>query len=107
HGITHVLSIGSTPAAILPKITYERLSLTDSPSSSISEVSSKANGIIVAAAKSGGKILVHCSAAVSRSPTVVAAYLMTHCDMSLREALGLLILARPAVCLNAGFLAHL
>ncbi|KAJ7070066.1 protein-tyrosine phosphatase-like protein [Mycena amicta] len=106
-GITHVLSIGSTPAATLPSITYQRLSMVDNASSLITEVSSKANTIILAVVKSGGRILVHCSAAVSRSPTLVAAYLMEHCDMSLQQALGTLILARPAVCPNPGFLAQL
>ncbi|KAF7301020.1 Dual specificity protein phosphatase 19 [Mycena indigotica] len=106
-GITHVLSIGSSPIATLPSITYERLSLVDDPSSSISEVSAKANTIILAVAKAGGKVLVHCSAAVSRSPTVVAAFLMQHREMSLRQALATLILARPAICPNTGFLTQL
>lgn len=32
---------------------------------------------------------------------------MTECDMSLKEALGIVIRARPAVCPNSGFLAQL
>ncbi|KAF7316472.1 Dual specificity protein phosphatase 19 [Mycena indigotica] len=106
-GITHVLSIGSTPAEIIPSITYERLSLVDSASSPIAEASSKANAIILAIAKSGGKILVHCSAAVSRSPTLVALYLMEHSEMSLHQALRSLVLARPSICPNPGFFAQL
>jgi atypical dual specificity phosphatase len=86
-------------------VTYHRLSLTDHPLSSIYHVSDRAD-IIIEAAKAG-KIPVHCSAAVSRSPTIVAAYLMKKCDMSLKDALGLIIRARPAVCPNDGFLRQL
>ncbi|RDB17906.1 Dual specificity protein phosphatase 19 [Hypsizygus marmoreus] len=107
HGITHVLSIGATPASKdLAGVIYHRLSLLDDTASSIDDVSDAANEIITALPKNG-KILVHCSAAISRSPTIVAAYLMKKCDMSLREALGVIIRARPAVCPNSGFLVQL
>ncbi|KAL5495697.1 hypothetical protein ACEPAI_1161 [Sanghuangporus weigelae] len=53
------------------------------------------------------KILVHCSAAVSRSPTIVAAYLMSEHNMSLRESLGRIVRARPAVNPNPGLFAQL
>lgn len=106
NGITHVLSIGSTPIANnIPGVTYSRLSLSDDPSSSIDQVSDMAD-VFIGAAKPG-KILIHCSAAVSRSPTIVAAYLMKKCNMSLKDALGLIIRTRPAVCPNPGFLKQL
>jgi atypical dual specificity phosphatase len=105
NSITHVLSIGSTPVSIEPSVTYHRISLSDDPSSSIENVSDEADTVIDAA--KSGKILVHCSAAVSRSPTIVTAYLMKRCDMSLKDALGAVIRARPAVCPNAGFLEQL
>lgn len=54
-----------------------------------------------------GKILVHCSAGISRSPAVVAAYLMKHHDMSLRTALGQIVRARPQASPNPGFLQEL
>ncbi|KAG5644155.1 hypothetical protein DXG03_009050 [Asterophora parasitica] len=71
---------------------------------------SKGNSGVGGAGVGGGtkkKILIHCSAAVSRSPTIVAAYLMRHHNMTLREALGTIIRARPAVCPNPGFLKQL
>ncbi|KAJ6608643.1 protein-tyrosine phosphatase-like protein [Mycena sp. CBHHK59/15] len=108
HGITHVLSIGSTPPSTLPGVEYHRLSLSDDLSSPLDKVISGANDIISAvAAMPSGRILLHCSAAVSRSPTVVAAYLVSKCQMSLKAALGVIINARPAVCPNTGFLAQL
>ncbi|KZT01642.1 phosphatases II [Laetiporus sulphureus 93-53] len=105
HGITHVLSIGSTPTAKVASVSYHRLPLTDSPTASIDKIIGLASAVIDSAR--AGKILVHCSAAVSRSPTVVAAYLMTRCGLSLKDALGLIVKARPAVCPNEGFLSQL
>jgi atypical dual specificity phosphatase len=105
NAITHVLSIGSTPASTDLPVHYHRLSLSDDPSSSIDQVSEKADAIIEAA--KDGRILVHYSAAVSRLPSIVAAYLMKKCDMALKDALGLIIRARPAVCPNAGFFRQL
>ncbi|KDR75468.1 hypothetical protein GALMADRAFT_69019 [Galerina marginata CBS 339.88] len=107
NGITHVLSIGSTPASTDSPVIYRRLALIDDPSCSITDVSNAADAFIESAKLKGGRILVHCSAAVSRSPTVVAAYLMKKCGMSLVEALGVIIRARPAVCPNSGFLKQL
>lgn len=105
HGITHVLSAGSTPPSTVSTVSYNRVALSDSTSSSIEAVSEKADAFIDAA--KSGKILVHCSAAVSRSPTIVTAYLMKKHGMTLKEALGLIVRARPPACPNAGFLAQL
>lgn len=109
HGITDVLSIGSTPPSALPGVRYHRIALTDDVDASLDKVISTANDIVgsVAEARGTRRILVHCSAAVSRSPTIVAAYLISKQNMSLRSALGIIITARPAVCPNAGFLAQL
>ena len=107
HSITLVLSIGTTPSAQVPGVTYHRLALADSTTSSISKTTDAAVEIIDSAVEGGKKILIHCSAAVSRSPTIVAAYLMARHKMTLKEALGRLVLARPTVSPNAGFLRQL
>ena len=98
-------------------MTYHRLSINDSISSSISKIAEAACEIIDSAivtsesSKKGGngngKILVHCSAGISRSPMVVAAYLMKRKGMTLKSALGQIILVRPQVSPNAGFLQQL
>ncbi|KAK0707825.1 protein-tyrosine phosphatase-like protein [Lasiosphaeris hirsuta] len=106
-GITHVLSIGKSPASRIDGITYERLSLTDEEHSIIEPVATRASEIIDKAASAGGKVLVHCSAAISRSPTIVAAYLMKSRGMSLREALEVVAAARESVAPNPGFMRQL
>jgi atypical dual specificity phosphatase len=110
NSITHVLSIGANPSAKVDGVTYYRLSLSDSVSSSISKITAAACEIIdgsIASKKGTGKILVHCSAGISRSPTVIATYLMKRKGMTLKAALGQIIRVRPQISPNAGFLQQL
>ena len=48
------------------------------------------------AVKDGGKVYVHCASGVGRSPTLVAAYLVST-GMSLDEALLVMVEARPVI----------
>ncbi|KZT64545.1 phosphatases II [Daedalea quercina L-15889] len=113
NGITHVLSIGSTPSRKIEGVVYQRLSLNDSATSLLSKVTSEAckfiDGAIGPNSKGGGKgkILVHCSAGISRSPSLVVAYLMKSRHMPLKAALGQVVRARPQVSPNPGFLQQL
>lgn len=50
---------------------------------------------------------VHCAAGVSRSPTIVLAYLMKYYEITLKEALYLVKLKRPIICPNRGFIKQL
>jgi protein-tyrosine phosphatase len=50
-----------------------------------------------------GKVLVHCRLGVSRSASVIIAYLMQYCDMSLRTAFFHVFARRPIVFPNFGF----
>ncbi|KAL6809645.1 protein-tyrosine phosphatase-like protein [Trichoderma sp. SZMC 28015] len=110
NSISHVLSIGASPSSKVPGVVYDRVSITDSPSSSIAKICDTACDIIETALQSNngtGRILVHCSAGISRSPTVVTAYLIKHQNMSLRAALGQIVRARPQASPNPGFLREL
>ncbi|KAM7194183.1 Protein-tyrosine phosphatase-like protein [Naviculisporaceae sp. PSN 640] len=53
------------------------------------------------------RVLIHCSAAISRSPAVMAGYLIKSRGMSLRESLEVVVNAREAVSPNVGFLKQL
>jgi protein-tyrosine phosphatase len=52
------------------------------------------------------RCLVHCAAGVSRSPTIVLAYLIVEEKMTLREAFDL-VAARRFVLPNEGFMGRL
>ncbi len=109
NAITHVLSIGAYPWRKVEGVIYHRLPLSDSASSSISKVVDAACEIIDEAIASNGtgKILVHCQVGISRSPTIVAAYLMMRKGMTLKAALGKIVRVRPQISPNTGFLQQL
>ncbi|KAI0773270.1 protein-tyrosine phosphatase-like protein, partial [Trametes elegans] len=48
-------------------------------------------------------VLVHCAMGISRSPTVVCAYLVAHRGMSPHDALAFVVARRRIVCPNLGF----
>ncbi|KAI5782796.1 protein-tyrosine phosphatase-like protein [Pyronema domesticum] len=50
-----------------------------------------------------GRVLVHCVEGVSRSPSIVLAYLMSERGMSYKQALRVVKLRRGVVCPNLGF----
>lgn len=54
-----------------------------------------------------GGVLVHCKGGMSRSPTLVVAYLMRHEHLSLIDAMEVCSLARPAAILGANFVDDL
>lgn len=55
----------------------------------------------------GKLVYVHCYYGISRSSTLVLHYIMTRCQMRLKEALALLREKRPIVCPTFGFLKGL
>jgi len=56
---------------------------------------------------SGGKVLVHCLAGVSRSPTMVLGYIMYRYGVPLKQALEIVTKARPVIAPNLGFVKQL
>ncbi|KAF2808729.1 phosphatases II [Mytilinidion resinicola] len=107
--VTHILSIGKSPAPnpTAAAITYHRLGLLDKASADMAAVVAQSVAIIDAVERDGGVVLVHCSAAISRSLAVVAAYLMLRRGKTLRAALEELTRGGAVVAPNAGFLRQL
>jgi len=56
---------------------------------------------------SGGNVLVHCNAGISRAPTVVILYLITKENNSFDEAWSKVRTVRPGAKPNSGFLKYL
>ena len=57
--------------------------------------------------KSADKVLVHCSAGISRSVTIVIAYLVREKNMDVDEALDFIQTKRPRANPNNGFMSQL
>jgi len=76
HGVTHVLTVANDIAPEFPKrFKYKIIDVDDSTEDDIGQHFDKCVRFIDKARKNGA-VLVHCHAGISRSPTVVTAYLM-------------------------------
>lgn len=86
-----------------PNVEIVRLNIVDSKSESLIEHFDAIADKIRDVKSSESKCLVHCVGGVSRSPTMIMAYLMKHERMSLRDAFCLVRSKRKYAKPNVGF----
>ena len=107
-GITHIANITREhPDAFPNQIQYLRVELDDDNSSNLLKELPNTTEFIAEAINNGGKVLVHCNLGVSRSSTVVIAYLMHSRKWILRDAHDFLKDRRPIIRPNHGFVNQL
>ncbi|NXJ45804.1 DS13B phosphatase, partial [Spizaetus tyrannus] len=113
--ITHILNAADGPYSINTgakyyedlQIEYYGVEAFDDPSFDLSIFFyNAANFIGKALNTSGGKVFVHCAMGVSRSASLVLAFLMIHENMTLVDALKT-VSAHRDICPNSGFLSQL
>ncbi|CAE7738324.1 DSPTP1B [Symbiodinium necroappetens] len=86
-GITHILNCCErVPCKFRPRITYKTVAVMDTKSSDIREFIPEALTFIDDVVAAGGKILVHCMVGASRSVALVLAWLVSRCQMPLKQA---------------------
>ncbi|KAG5188493.1 protein-tyrosine phosphatase-like protein [Tribonema minus] len=107
HGISHIINCTSRHPYFPEHFNYLCVPLRDSPDQPIREVLESCFQLIDEAREQDTCCLVHCSAGMSRSASIVIAYLMKREGMSLLEALGFARERRPSVSPNSGFMAEL
>ncbi|XP_028827352.1 dual specificity protein phosphatase 26 [Denticeps clupeoides] len=111
-GITHILNCaqskwrGGAEYYEGMNITYTGIEAHDSPTFDMSVNFYPASEFIHKALSSGGTVLVHCAVGVSRSATLVLAYLMIRQNMTLVEAIKT-VKDHRGVIPNRGFLRQL
>jgi len=105
YDIRHILSIGVSISEKYDNIQYHTCDLLDLPESNILPSIKKCIDIIHANLKEN--ILVHCNAGVSRSPSIVIAYLMIIMKLSYDEAYNMVKRARNCIRPNDGFVKQL
>ncbi len=77
HAITHIISLYRTP--LFPnEFDYMVINIEDSPMANISKYFEETNKFLDDSKENGYYTLVHCAGGVSRSATIVIAYLL-HC----------------------------
>uniref|UniRef100_A0A5S6QDX0 Protein-tyrosine-phosphatase n=1 Tax=Trichuris muris TaxID=70415 RepID=A0A5S6QDX0_TRIMR len=107
-GITHIVNAATAVDNYFPNLfTYKRIQISDLPTENIKQYFGECNDFINEARYANGKCLVHCNAGVSRSATIVMAYLIKYECMSVEHALSYVQERRSIVSPNNGFLLQL
>lgn len=106
-GIRHVLNCSGGLPFASSETRNQRLHLQDVRSQRLLPQLVQACDFLEEARHSGGCCLVHCRQGVSRSVSVVLAYLVIHYGFCLKEAWQLVRKSRPAAQPNRGFCAQL
>lgn len=105
-GITHIVNLSQYPNYFPNDFSYLTIDIPDSPDVDISQHFTKASRFIHNAYLKKGRILIHCFAGLSRSPTICISYLVKKRKMTLSEALDFYVTKRPHV-INDGFMRQL
>mmetsp|Transcript_31333 Transcript_31333/g.69751 ORF Transcript_31333/g.69751 Transcript_31333/m.69751 type:complete len:217 (-) Transcript_31333:840-1490(-) len=107
NGITHILQVGVELRCSHPAyFTYKQVPLYDLEEGDLLSLLPQCFEFIKQG-QAAGKVLVHCMAGVSRSASVVIAYLMTALNKGLQEARDFVQAARPVINPNLGFTLQL
>lgn len=102
-GITHVVNASGLGNPHIDCFEYMSIAIDDDESTDISKHFPKCCRFICDALVRKGKVLVNCYAGISRSCTLLVAFLIRKRKMSLRNAMELVISKRPQVDPNEGF----
>jgi protein-tyrosine phosphatase len=86
---------------------YLQVAVNDDASANIHHFFSQSGRFIEEARRHNGKVLVHCTMGMSRSSTIVIAYLMQYKGMLLADAMNMAKDRRAMVSPNSGFMKQL
>ncbi|XP_068605130.1 dual specificity protein phosphatase 22-B [Brachionichthys hirsutus] len=103
NNITHILSIYDSASPSLQEMTYLCISAADIPTQDLTKHFKKSITFMHESRLKREGCLVHCLAGVSRSVTLVVAYIMTATGLGWEEALAAVKVVRPCAGPNLGF----
>ncbi|ORZ15769.1 protein-tyrosine phosphatase-like protein [Absidia repens] len=104
--VSHVVALGGFDydhAGII----YKNIHIEDLPKENIIQYFDDTFDFIDEARSNGKAVLVHCQAGMSRSVTIVAAYMMRKANIGYEQALTMIKSRRPWAAPNDGFMAQL
>ncbi|XP_015673595.1 dual specificity protein phosphatase 5 [Protobothrops mucrosquamatus] len=106
--ITALLNVSrKSSEAFTNQFCYKWIPVEDSHTADISSHFQEAIEFIDCTRRAGGKILVHCEAGISRSPTICMAYLMKTRKFRLEEAFDYIKQRRSLISPNFSFMGQL
>jgi hypothetical protein len=106
--ITHIIVCGTSLKKHFPDdFTYLKFNLRDIPEENIKQYFMAAYEFINKSVNSGGSVLIHCRAGISRSATILLSYLMRQNNMTYRQALSHCRSLRSKIRPNEGFAQQL
>lgn len=101
--INYIINIGQPQTSLISKLDdYLRIDLQDDESSNIKQFFEQTNTFIQKVINGNKNIFVHCKAGLSRSPTIICAYLMKNHKLTLIESVTK-ITNKRGTCINKGF----
>ncbi|XP_072278538.1 dual specificity protein phosphatase 22-A-like isoform X2 [Pyxicephalus adspersus] len=103
NGVTHIVSIHNNAKPLLQEMTYLCIAASDCSSQNLIQHFKKCIKFIHQCRLHGGGCLVHCLAGVSRSTTIVVAYLMTVTTYGWEDCLNAVKAVRSYADPNLGF----
>ncbi|KFO27351.1 Dual specificity protein phosphatase 2 [Fukomys damarensis] len=107
-GITAVLNVSSScPNHFEGLLRYKSIPVEDNQMAEISVWFQEAIGFIDSVKNSGGRVLVHCQAGISRSATICLAYLIQSRRVRLDEAFDFVKQRRGVISPNFSFMGQL
>lgn len=106
--IAHVVNVGGGECRFDGAgVEYLFLGVRDRPDAQLLPYLEDAAAFVRRGLAGHGGVLVHCRGGISRSPTVVLAYLVRYRGLSLAQAQFVVACARPPASPNAGFMDQL
>lgn len=107
HGITHILVVAASAEMRYPEdFIYKRLPVYDSKQEDLLS-HFESSVAFINEGRTRGAVLVHCMAGVSRSATIITAWLMKENRWDVTKALHKLKKKRSIVCPNEAFMWQL
>lgn len=109
NGITHILNVStSSPRSpFVPDVNFLRIPVNDSHTDRLLPYFQEAFRFLDEVRTSQSCVLVHCLAGISRSPTLVIAYIMHYLALTTDDAYRFVKEKRPSISPNFNFLGQL
>ncbi|XP_789413.2 dual specificity protein phosphatase 10 [Strongylocentrotus purpuratus] len=110
HGISHVLNVTNSVPCFHEgesAMRYMRIPVRDNGLINLRMHFQAALEFIEEARRRNARVLVHCHAGISRSSTVVIAYVMKHMNQAMSQAYQFVKNKRPIIAPNLGFVGQL